>query len=223
MKSTAGKLKAVLFDLDGTLLDTAPDFVVTLNQLLAEEQRPPLPAAAIRATVSNGARALVTLGFQVTETDAEFERLRLRLLQIYSENLAINTRPFDGIAQLLQHCRRLGIDWGIVTNKPDAYTQPLLRALALQPQVTVCPDHVEQRKPHPEPLLLACARLDCACDEAIYIGDHRRDIECGRNAGMPTIAAAYGYLAEACEAGQWQADHIAHSAAELWPIIRQYL
>ena len=216
-------LKAVLFDLDGTLLDTAPDFVVTLNQLLAEERRPPLPADRIRATVSNGARALVTLGFQLVEADRDFERLRQRLLAIYQGNLAVDTRPFNGIPALLQHCSEHGLAWGVVTNKPDAYTRPLLEALALRPGVTICPDHVRQTKPHPEPLLLACEQLGCASAEAIYIGDHQRDIECGRRAGTATIAAAYGYLAEAAEAGQWDADHIAHGAEELWPIIETYL
>ncbi|TQV84202.1 HAD-IA family hydrolase [Exilibacterium tricleocarpae] len=216
-------LKAVLFDLDGTLLDTAPDFVVTLNQLLAQEGRAPLPAERIRATVSEGARALVTLGFELTETDSDFEPLRQRLLAIYRDNLAVHTRLFDGIAPLLQQCTARDLAWGIVTNKPDAYTQPLLQALALAPGVTVCPDHVSQTKPDPEPLLLACTRLNCDTGDAIYIGDHVRDIECGRRAGMPTIAAAYGYLADTGAASQWDADHIAHSATELWPIIEGYL
>jgi len=218
-------LKAVLFDLDGTLLDTAPDFVVVVNALLAEHNKPALPADLIRATVSNGARALVQLAFGLQEGEPGFEPLRLRLLELYSANLAVETRPFPGIIPLLEHLQAHDIGWGIATNKPEVYTTPLLSALSFPspPGSVICPDHVTERKPHPESIYLACEQLACKPQEVVYIGDHQRDIACGNNAGVPTIGALYGYIEADDDPVSWRATHLVRHADEIWPLLQPYI
>ncbi|WP_323844662.1 HAD-IA family hydrolase [Microbulbifer magnicolonia] len=216
-------MKAVLFDLDGTLFDTAPDFIVVLNQLRHQEQLPPLPDDTIRSVVSNGARALVTLGFGKDEGHPAFDGLRQRLLDLYLAHLAEKTVLFPGIQALLENLAENEIAWGIVTNKPVAYTTPLLRAFSHlpAPAAVICPDHVTNRKPDPEPVLLACSQIGCAPAEAIYVGDHERDIIAGRDAGMPTIACSYGYIDDGDDPADWGADHLVHSADEIWPLLQQ--
>ncbi|MCL6416999.1 HAD-IA family hydrolase [Aestuariirhabdus sp. Z084] len=216
---TNTSLDCVLFDLDGTLLDTAPDFVTVLNQLLADEQRPTLADAAIRATVSNGARALITLGFDIQEGEPGFESLRQKLLDLYEAQLGQQTRAFAGIDNLLSELEFRSISWGVVTNKPSRYTNPLLEKLGYLSRcaTVVCPDQVSHTKPHPEPMLLACKQASCTPASTIYIGDHERDIQAGHNAGMPTIAALYGYLDDDIDWQQWQATHQVHHANEILP------
>lgn len=215
------RLRAVLFDLDGTLLDTAPDFVTVVNLLRAEHGREPLPAEPIRRTVSHGARALVRLAFGIRDEDPGFEPLRQRLLALYEAHLLVDTVPFPGITALLRELAAHGVRWGVVTNKPSYLAEPLLARARLEPpaDVLVCPDHVSRTKPDPEPLLLACARLGCAVTEAVYVGDHARDIEAGRNAGMSTIAATYGYLESDDVVSEWQADFEADSVAAISRIL----
>ncbi|WKT61955.1 HAD-IA family hydrolase [Microbulbifer thermotolerans] len=217
-------MKAVLFDLDGTLFDTAPDFIRVLNQLRREEQLPPLPDSEIRAVVSNGARALVTLGFGTDENHPTFEGLRQRLLDLYLAHLAEKTQPFPGIEPLLHRLSERGIAWGIVTNKPEAYTTRLMRAFSHLPTpgAVICPDHVANRKPDPEPILLACQQIGCRPEEAIYAGDHERDIAAGRAAGLPTIACSYGYIDNGDDPARWGADHLVHSAEEIWPLLQRH-
>lgn len=216
-------MKAVLFDLDGTLFDTAPDFVHVLNLMRQQEQLPPLPEAEVRAVVSNGARAMVTLGFGPREGDARFDSLHRRLLDLYLENLAVKTLPFPGVEVLLDRLAAANIAWGLVTNKPLAYTAPLLRAFPQLPAAgaVICPDHVVNRKPHPEPLLLACAQIGCRAHEAIYVGDHERDISAGRAAGMPTIGCSYGYIDNGDDPANWNADHLVDSAEDIWPLLQR--
>lgn len=218
-------LKAVLFDLDGTLLDTAPDFFTCLNQLRCEENLPPLPYYAIRQTVSNGARALINLGFDVERDTPEFESLLNRLLDLYSNNLAVDTQLFEGMQEVINFIEDNNLSWGIVTNKSSLYTLPILESLRISPapKSVVCPDHVTQTKPHAEPLLLACEQLNCQPNEGLYIGDHLRDIDCGKNAGMPTVAVSFGYIAPGDSAESWQADHLVHQAIDLKNIIQRYL
>lgn len=218
-------IDAVLFDLDGTLLDTAPEFAVVVNQLRAEHGMAALPFAAIRRTVSHGARALVSLAFEIEPETAGFEALRLRLLELYAANLASNTRVFPGIGDVLGFLSQRQIPWGVITNKPSQYAKPLLDAMAFAvPCATlVCPDHVSQSKPHPEPMLLACRQLGCRPEHSVYVGDHRRDIEAGSAAGMLTIAAAYGYVDEQDPADSWAADHIVASAADISALLRKHL
>lgn len=219
------KIRAVMFDLDGTLLDTAPDFIVVINQLLIEEGLPELAPAVIRAGVSNGSKALIALTFGITETDSEFERLRLRLLELYLAHIAVHTRPFPGINNLLNQLADKNIAWGIATNKPAAYTLPLMAALNLQPAPVsvICPDDVKRSKPDPESLFLASKQLGCTPEEIIYIGDHKRDIDCGKGAGSITIAAAYGYLDTNDSIANWQADYCVSHADEIWPIVEKHL
>ncbi|MFD1216338.1 HAD family hydrolase [Microbulbifer celer] len=216
-------MKAVLFDLDGTLFDTAPDFVVVLNQLREQEKLPPLADTTIREVVSNGARAMVRLGFGVDEGELGYDELRQRLLDLYLAHLASHTVPFPGIELLLHQLAENQIAWGIVTNKPSAYTIPLMKAFTHLPTpgAIICPDDVTNRKPDPEPILLACRRIGCDPSEAIYVGDHERDIIAGRAAGMPTIACSYGYIDCEDDPENWNADHLVHNAGEIWPLLQQ--
>lgn len=221
----ARELHAVLFDLDGTLLDTAPDFAWVLNGMLQRYERDPLPYAAIRQTVSNGARALVQLGFGVADDDPQFAALLQELLGQYQRHLSKNTRLFEGMPQLLQLLEARKLAWGIVTNKPALYTDAILRDLQLEQRcaASICPDHVVHRKPHAEPILTACAAIGCQPGDAVYVGDHRRDIEAGNNAGMPTIAAGYGYVCADDPADRWGADQVATSVPQLESFIRERL
>jgi len=231
-----GKLKAVLFDLDGTLVDTADEFVVVVQQLRDEHGLQPMDPARIRASVSNGARALVTLGLGIEPQDPVFESKRLRLLDLYSEVLGSTARPYPGIPPLLIALAERGIAWGVATNKPRAYAEPLLIALGLlaptdaEAQVPtwpgveycgslVCPDDVNERKPHPESLHRNCQDLLCAPHEAIYVGDHLRDIEAGRRAGMYTVAAAYGYIEADDNPADWGASARVDSSHQLTELI----
>jgi len=218
---SGASLRAVLFDLDGTLLDTAPDFATVTNRLLAEEGRDPLPFATVRAAVSHGSRALVERAFGIDTAHADFARLRARLLELYAANLLVDTVPFPGMTGLLAALGDHALAWGVVTNKPEWLAAPLLERAALKPRhaVLVCPDHVRNTKPDPEPLLLACTQLGCAPAEAVYIGDHYRDIEAGRRAGMPTIAAGWGYLEVGESALDWAADHTADTVDEARRIV----
>ena len=214
-------LKAVIFDLDGTLVDTAGEFVPVVQRLRAEHGYDAMDPQRIRASVSNGARALVSLGLGINEDAAEFESKRLRLLELYSEVLGTIAAPYPGIESLLTRLQEKGIVWGISTNKPRAYTEPLLERLNIQPPPgsVVCPDDVNHRKPHPESLHRNCHELNCAPNEAIYIGDHLRDIEAGRRAGMYAIAAAYGYIEENDDPNDWGANAQALSSYDLLELI----
>lgn len=221
----AKPIRAVMFDLDGTLLDTAPDFVVVVNQLLSEENKPALAADTIRAGVSNGSKALIKLAFGIEESHEQFERLRQRLLELYLAHVAVYTKPFPGISALLDKLADNNIAWGIATNKPATYTLPLMAALNIQPAPVsvICPDHVSRSKPDPESLFLAGKQLNCLPEEIIYIGDHKRDIDCGKGAGSITIAAAYGYVDEGDDPANWNADYCVNHANEIWPIVEKYL
>lgn len=210
-------LAAVLFDLDGTLVDTAPDFVRVLNQIRADDNLPPLPSGLIRNQVSNGARALVRLGFDLAEDSPGFDaRLQTLLLQ-YEQGLAEESRLFPGLDDCLAWLEARKIPWGVVTNKPSRYTIPLLRGLKLDQRcaVTLCPDHVTHKKPHPEPLLTACDWLSVNPAQTLYVGDHERDIEAGRAAGNQTLAAGWGYLEQDTDIRTWQADAILQESTQL--------
>ncbi|MBK8308267.1 MAG: HAD-IA family hydrolase [Gammaproteobacteria bacterium] len=222
--SRTARLRSVLFDLDGTLLDTAPDFATVMNLLLAENDCAPMAYDLVRRTVSNGARALVRQAFGIAEDHPRFEALRLRLLELYDGHLLVDTVPFPGIVELLGELGLRGISWGVVTNKPSYLAAPLMERVALRPApgVLVCPDHVTRTKPDPEPLLLACSRLGCAVEESVYVGDHRRDIEAGRQAGMATIAATYGYLDQGELASDWNADFYADTVAGIQDVLARH-
>ena len=221
MPQPSTPIQAVLFDLDGTLLDTAPDLAKALNVLLVSKGKPALPETTIRKVVSNGGNAMVSLGFGTTMTDPEHKPLYLELLDIYGQDLATHTQPFEGIEELLTHIDSLNLPWGVVTNKPRAYSEPLLETIGLSPACAtlVCPDDVAQRKPHPEPMFLACDSIACNPANTIYVGDHKRDIEAGQNAGMHTVAALYGYIDDNEDTNSWQADFNIGHPKELIPLL----
>jgi phosphoglycolate phosphatase len=200
---------AILFDLDGTLLDTAPDMIGALNRLRQEEGFEPLPFTAVRSSVSHGAVRLVSVGFPGAQGD-EFERLRLRFLKLYSENLIEGTRLFAGIESVLESFEAEGLPWGVVTNKPAWLTDPLMERLDLARRACciVSGDTVNERKPHPLPLLHAAAVTGVSPDYCVYVGDAERDIVAGRAAGMQTVVAAYGYLSADDRPESWNADGI---------------
>ncbi|MEY8248035.1 MAG: HAD-IA family hydrolase [Bermanella sp.] len=206
--TTANKFHGVLFDLDGTLVDTADDFIYCLNRMRQQEGLPPLAAQAIRTVVSDGARAMITLAFKLQEGDAGFAEKKQQFLQLYSQNLATASDLFASLRELINWCQQQNIPWGIVTNKPRQYSAPLLKALKLHEGIAtlVCADDVSHPKPDPEPMYKACDEMALAASDCLYVGDHARDIQAGKNAGMHTIAAAYGYVHHASEARQWQAD-----------------
>lgn len=215
-------VEAVLFDLDGTLVDTAPEFVAVVNQLLHENARAPLAETLIRNCVSNGSRALVTLAFGYAEQHAGFDPARLRLLELYEQGLGTHSILFPGMQALLESLAHNDVSWGIVTNKPSRYAIPLIERMGLKPtnDVIICPDHVKHSKPHPEPMYLAAKKLDRLPARTLYVGDHLRDIQAGRNAGMRTVAALYGYIEEGDDPSAWGADFSVTSAADIFPIIQ---
>ncbi|MBK8163313.1 MAG: phosphoglycolate phosphatase [Gammaproteobacteria bacterium] len=198
----------MLFDLDGTLVDTAPDLAATLNALRAEHGQMPLPFDTIRPHVSHGARAMVRVGFAIDEGDARFTALRERFLALYRERLMTNSRLFDGMDTVLAALENRGVKWGIVTNKPAWLTEPLLAGLGLASRAAciISGDTTRNRKPHPEPLLHASALVGIAPEHCLYIGDARRDIEAGRAAGMKTLVALFGYLGDDDSPHEWDAD-----------------
>ena len=177
-------VEAILLDLDGTLVDTAPDLVGVLNALLADRDRPPVPFAIARNEVSNGALGLLRLGFPERLGDSDLEPLRLEFLDVYTQDVCVKSKLFDGFDSILAELRRISAPWGIVTNKPHAMTTPLLEALDLPhpPGCVVSGDRLPQRKPHPAPLLLCARKLGVAARRCVYVGDARRDIEAGRAA-----------------------------------------
>ncbi|MDO8909097.1 MAG: HAD-IA family hydrolase [Pseudohongiella sp.] len=214
----------VLFDLDGTLVDTAPDFQAVLNHLCAIHNVVPPSAQAIHSTVSSGARALITLSFNMGPENSRFPGLLQELLDSYERQID-NTmaKLYPDMDRLLQLLEQQSIPWGVVTNKPERFSKPLMAKLGLMSRcaVLICPDHVRYTKPHPEPLLLACTLTGGTAGQSIYVGDHPRDIEAGKAAGMKTIAAAYGYMPESPPVESWEADLVVGSAKEIidyfWP------
>jgi 2-phosphoglycolate phosphatase len=213
--STAA-LRPVLFDLDGTLLDTAPDMIAALNALRLQEQRSALPFDAMRQHVSHGSFRLIEVGFP--DADAErFERLRLRFLDLYSTRLTAETRPFPGFEAVLAELDARGVPWGVVTNKPAFLTDPLLAALGLAARAgaVVSGDTLPQRKPHPAPLLHAARTIGREPSEFVYVGDAERDIAAARAAGMCSLVARFGYLGPDDTPERWQADGFIDSPDEL--------
>jgi len=187
-------IRAVLFDLDGTLLDSAPDLVGSLNSVRSGESLPPLAVAEMRTHVSKGAIGLLKAGMPETN-DATFESWRRSLLAHYALNSYRHSVLFDGVAELLHFLDDHGIPWGVVTNKPEALTQPIIEAAQLSDSIScvVCGDTLIEKKPHPAPVNLACCMLDVAPGEALLVGDDVRDIEAGKAAGTRTAAVFYGY------------------------------
>lgn len=203
-----GAYRAVLFDLDGTLLDTAPDMVAALDELLGESGRAPVDYARARAHVSKGALGLIDMAFGRIE-EAHRMSLRDRYIRLYEQRLAEATILFDGMAEVLDRIEARGMHWGVVTNKPAFLTEPLLDALGLlsRSAATVSGDTLPQKKPHPRPLLHAVESIGVDATRAMYVGDDTRDIAAGNAAGMTTVAALYGFIPPSDDPQGWPADY----------------
>ena len=198
----------MLFDLDGTFADTAQDLHYALNQILTVHGRQTISFEKIRPSVSHGSRAMLNVGFGIEPDHPDFSRLQHEFLDVYLKNIAVRTKPFDGILELLQELEVRAIPWGIVTNKPSRLTDPLMRELGMQQRASavVSGDTTPYAKPHPEPILHACRQSGVDPARSLYVGDAVRDIEAGRNAGTRTLVALFGYLGEHDDPDQWQAD-----------------
>ncbi|QQS54912.1 MAG: HAD-IA family hydrolase [Candidatus Competibacteraceae bacterium] len=208
----------VLFDLDGTLLDTAPDMTVALNRLRRERDLPDLPVEAIRPTVSHGSPGMLKAGFGLTPDDPLYAELNPRFLALYREAIAVKTTLFPGMADVLDYLEAGAIRWGVVTNKPGWLTEPLLKALDLWPRMAcvVSGDTLNARKPDPEPLLYACARIGALPGRSLYVGDAERDILAGRQAGMTALVAGFGYLGAEDRPECWNADGFLRRPSDLF-------
>jgi 2-phosphoglycolate phosphatase len=210
-------IEAVLFDLDGTLVDTAPDMGGALNNLLIEEDLAPLPLDIIRPYVSQGGLVLTRLGFSDQVPESEIESLRLRFLDHYRAIVADNSVLFDCFEQILGKLESQRIPWGIVTNKPEWLTTPLLEKMELDKRaaVVICGDTLEHRKPHPLPLIVAAQTIGIACENCVYIGDDQRDVDAGRAANMKTLIAAWGYIEADTNLAEWQAEDVIERPLDL--------
>ncbi len=217
-------VRTVLFDLDGTLADTAPDLADALNIVLDEQGRHTLSYDVIRPIVSHGAAALIYLGFELEDGDDGFDEIRNRLLDVYRENIARKTRLFPGMDEVLNTLEARGMAWGIVTNKPSWLTEPLLRELNLDSRAAciVSGDTTSRKKPDPMPMHFACSLVGCEAHECIYVGDAQRDIEAGKRAGMPTLAALFGYIGDHDHPADWGADAMINSPQEILSWLDRY-
>ena len=213
----ATPLRTVLFDLDGTLADTAPDLAYALNCVLQQQGHAALPYEVIRPVVSHGGAALISLGFGLGPGHADYDGLRKELLRIYLENLTRDTRLFPGMSDLLSAIEQRGMNWGVVTNKPAWLTDPLMQQLGLSTRAAciISGDTTPNHKPHPEPMLLACKLASSAAGECLYLGDAARDIEAGQRAGMFTAVALFGYLDAQDTPERWGADVLISHPLEL--------
>lgn len=240
MKTEIFKPKALLFDLDGTLMDTAPDFFPAVNTLRQEHGLAPLADEVIRLQVSNGGWALTRLALDkpqlsagldantVNEKNADIQDQRQRLLDLYTIHIGEKSDLFAGITQLLETCNQLDLPWGIVTNKPRLYTEILLERLATKLpilescSVLVCPDDVKKTKPAPDPLFLAAKKINVSPEDCWYLGDHIRDVDAGNAANMYTIATLYGYIEPHDKPEDWEADLMVQSAEDVRQILLRF-
>ena len=214
------KYNAVLFDLDGTLVDTAPDMVAVLQSLQVDNKVEPVSYELGRSYVSNGALGLLRLGFP-TADDEKIESLRPEFLGRYAARIADSSTVFPGLDTLIDQLDASSLPWGVVTNKPEFLTEPLMLALQLAARAACCVsgDTLPQRKPDPAPLQHACELAGIDAGSTLYLGDSSRDIAAGRAAGMGTVAAAYGYITPDDSADRWGADVVTESTEELTQIV----
>lgn len=211
------RFAAVLFDLDGTLVDSAPDLAGAVNDLRAQRGLAPLPYAQLRPVAGAGARGMVGAGFGLAPGDPEFPELRQAFLDLYQQRLLRCSTVFEAVPELLGKVEGAKRPWGVVTNKAGHLAEPLLSGLSLRQRasVLVAGDTTPHTKPHPAPLLHAAQALGLPPAACVYVGDDARDIQAGRAAGMATVAAAWGYLGQGADVSQWGADHVATSPSAL--------
>lgn len=201
-------IQAVLFDLDGTLLDTAPDLVYTINRLRSEHGLPALSLATIRPIVSFGSKAMVKLALNIDENDSEFNKMREYFLKLYEDHLAMSTRFFPQVEDVLAHLDDANIPWGIVTNKLTRHTSAILKALHLEdrPGCLICGDSLSKSKPDPAPILHACELLKQQPKNCLYVGDCITDVMASKAAGTASLVALYGYISADEDPYSWNAD-----------------
>ena len=210
------RVSTVLFDLDGTLIDSAPDLAGTANDMLQRRGRAGLPYETLRPLAGSGARGMLALAFGVVPSDAAYDALRDEFHDHYVTRMLQDTRPFDAALRVLDALDRHGLPWGIVTNKALRFAGPVIEALGLQRSaVLVAGDSTPHTKPHPAPLLEAARRLGCRPESCVYVGDDARDVRAGRAAGMRTLAAAWGYLGAGDAPDAWGADAVLPEADAL--------
>ena len=221
--ATATGLRGVLFDLDGTLVDSAPDLAGAANRLRADHGLEPLPLELLRPMVGSGARGMVGVAFDVAPGEPRFEPLRDAFLAHYEAGLLQSTRPFDGVDQMLSALEAAGIPWGIVTNKAARFTTPIVAGLGLvkRAAVVVCGDTTPHAKPHPEPLWHAARAMGLAPESVVYVGDDLRDAQAARAAGMTMVAATWGYLGLGEPVHEWGADALAAAPGQLLDWLRE--
>jgi 2-phosphoglycolate phosphatase len=214
---TMARCEAVLFDLDGTLVDSAPDLAGAANDLRAQRGLPPLAFELLRPMVGAGARGMVGAAFGTRPGDVQFEALRDAFLARYAERLLDRTMVFDAMHPVLQALEAVGMRWGIVTNKAARFTEPIVDGLALRARASalVCGDTTPHSKPHPAPLLEGARQLGLQAARCVYVGDDQRDVVAGRAAGMATLVALWGYLGDGPPVHEWGADAILGTPADL--------
>jgi 2-phosphoglycolate phosphatase len=207
-------LEAVLFDLDGTLADTAPDMALTVNRMRKRRGLEPVAPEQVRPYVSSGARGMIGAAFGITPDHPDFQAMREEFLDLYGENLCVESRLFPGMAELLDQLEADGVAWGVVTNKYERFARPLIEGLGLSARsaVVVGGDTCPRPKPFPDPLLFAAAAMGVAPTRTLYVGDDPRDVQAARAAGMPVVVAGYGYLGDGPPAISWGADAVLDSA-----------
>lgn len=215
-------LRAVLFDLDGTLVDSAPDLAGATNEMLLARGLPALPLDYLRPMIGAGARGMMGLAFQCTPQDPRFEALKAEFFDRYELRLLQQTQAFAGVPELLDALEADGLAWGIVTNKSERFALPLTAGLglAVRAAAVIGGDTTPHTKPHPAPLLEAARRAGVAPERCVYVGDDHRDILAGRAAGMRTVAVSWGYLGQGEAIEDWGADLIAHTPAQLLRLLR---
>jgi len=211
--------------MDGTLLDTAPDFVAVCQAMRAARGLEPVDEKLVRDVVSGGARAMVAATFGLEAGAEGFEALRLEFLERYQQHCAVLSKPFDGMLELIDDIERSRLVWGVATNKPVIFAEPIMQQLELADRsaVLVCPDHVQRSKPAPDMLLLACEKIGIAPQDTLFIGDDARDIEAGRAAGCKTAAVTYGYIHPEDNPRHWGADVVVDHPLELRAVLDRAL